>query len=52
MSGNYKLIYNDFFRYVLSIIELLACRRKPGYKECNEEDPEEIYFREPVRHKL
>jgi hypothetical protein len=52
MGESYKLVCDGFFRYILTIFELLSCRTKPGYQSCNDEEPEEVYFKEPIKRKF
>ena len=43
---NIELLYNNFRKYMSLLFETFTFRTKPQYQPCNEEDPQEVYFRD------
>ena len=53
MNKNFKVLYyNSFYKYMMSIFELLSCRTKPEYQTFSGEEPKEVYFKEPIKRKF
>ena len=50
---DFPVFYCDnFYKYIMSIFEFLSCRTKPDYEACNGEEPDEVYFQEPIKRNL